>query len=118
MACSAPDFLAFLEAIRTGGGGVVAPETARSMMTNQTGDLLIVTSGPGVGFGFGGAVITDASVAASPLPQGSWLWGGVYGHSWFVDPAQELSVVLMTNTATEGMSGRLSQELLAAAAQG
>jgi CubicO group peptidase (beta-lactamase class C family) len=118
MACSAPDFLAFLEAIRTGGGGVVAPETARAMMTNQTGDLLIVTSGPGVGFGFGGAVVTDSSVAASPLPQGSWLWGGVYGHSWFVDPAQELSVVLMTNTATEGMSGRLSQELLAAAAQG
>lgn len=116
MACSAPDFLNFLEAIRTGGGGVVTPETAQAMMTNQTGELLIMTSGPGVGFGFGGAVITDATIAASPLPQGSWQWAGVYGHSWFVDPAGELSVVLMTNTAVEGMSGRLNQELMAAAA--
>lgn len=116
MACSAPDFLAYVEAIRQGGGGVVSPATAKAMMTNQTGEHLIVTSGPGVGFGFGGAVITDAAVAASPLSTGAWMWGGVYGHSWFVDPARELSFVLMTNTSTEGMSGRLSQELMAAVA--
>jgi CubicO group peptidase (beta-lactamase class C family) len=113
-ACTAPDFLVFLEAIRTGGRPVVKQATASAMMTNQTGGHLIVTSGPGVGFGFGGAVITDASVAASPLPQGSWLWGGVYGHSWFVDPASDLSYVLMTNTSTEGMSGQLSQDLMVA----
>lgn len=116
MACSAPDFLSFIEAIRQGGGGVVGAHTAKAMMTNQTGDHLIVTSGPGVGFGFGGAVIIDASVAASPLPQGSWMWGGVYGHTWFVDPARELSFVLMTNTSTEGMSGTFAQDLTAAAA--
>jgi CubicO group peptidase (beta-lactamase class C family) len=116
MACSAPDFLNFIEAIRQGGGGVVGAETAKAMMTNQTGDHLIVTSGPGVGFGFGGAVITDASVAASPLPTGAWMWGGVYGHTWFVDPARELSFVLMTNTSTEGMSGQFAQDLTAAAA--
>ena len=116
MACSAPDFIAFLEAIRTGGAPIVRQATASSMMTNQTGDHAIVTSGPGVGFGFGGAVITDASVAASPLPNGAWMWGGVYGHSWFVDPEREISFVLMTNTSPEGMSGRLSQELMAAVA--
>lgn len=44
------------------------------------------------------------------------MWGGVYGHSWFVDPASRTSFVLMTNTSTEGMSGRLSQELMAAVA--
>ena len=116
MACTAPDFLSFIEAIRQGGGGVVGAETAKAMMTNQTGEHLIVTSGPGVGFGFGGAVITDASVAASPLPNGAWMWGGVYGHTWFVDPARELSFVLMTNTSTEGMSGTFAQDLTAAAA--
>jgi CubicO group peptidase (beta-lactamase class C family) len=116
MACSGPDFIAFLEAIRTGGAPMVSQATASAMMTNQTGGHLIVTSGPGVGFGFGGAVITDASVATSPLPNGAWLWGGVYGHSWFVDPEREISFVLMTNTSTEGMSGRLSQELMAAVA--
>ena len=50
------EFLSFLEAIRTGGGGVVSPDMARAMMSNQTGDLAIVTNGPGLGFGFGGAV--------------------------------------------------------------
>ena len=114
-ACSAPDFLGFLEAIRTGGRPIVSQATASAMLTNQTGGHAIVTSGPGVGFGFGGAVIIDAEAAASPLPQGSWMWGGVYGHSWFVDPQGETSYVLMTNTSTEGMSGRLSQELMAAA---
>ncbi|WP_421936372.1 serine hydrolase domain-containing protein [Phenylobacterium sp.] len=116
MVCSAPDFLTFLEAIRTGGGGVVGPETASAMMTNQTGSHAIVTSGPGWGFGFGGAVMLDPAASGSPLPAGAWMWGGVYGHSWFVDPAGRKSVVLMTNTSTEGMSGRLSQEVFAAAA--
>ncbi|MDU3928901.1 MAG: serine hydrolase, partial [Enterobacter asburiae] len=32
-------------------------------------------------------------------------WGGVYGHSWFYDPQAALSVVALTNTAFEGMSG-------------
>ena len=116
MACSAPDMLAFLEAVRTGGGGVVSADTARSMMTNQTGSLPIVTSGPGWGFGFGGAVMLDPAASGSPLPAGAWMWGGVYGHSWFVDPAGGTSFVLMTNTSTEGMSGRLSQELMGAVA--
>ena len=118
MACSATDFIAFLEAIRTGGAPIVRQATASAMMTNQTGGHLIVTSGPGVGFGFGGAVITDSAVAASPLPTGAWMWGGVYGHSWFVDPEREISFVLMTNTSTEGMSGPLSQDLQAAAVGG
>jgi CubicO group peptidase (beta-lactamase class C family) len=60
-------------------------------------------------------VVLDNAASGSPLPNGSWLWGGVYGHSWFVDPTGKTSFVLMTNTSTEGMSGRLSQELQAAA---
>jgi CubicO group peptidase (beta-lactamase class C family) len=114
-ACSAPDFLKFLEAIRTGGGPVVTAATAKAMMTNQTGSHAIVTSGPGWGFGFGGAVLQDPAASGSPLPAGSWMWGGVYGHNWFVDPAGQTSYVLMTNTSTEGMSGALSQDLMAAA---
>ena len=108
------EFLNFLEAIRTGGGGVVSSDMARAMMTNQTGDLAIVTNGPGWGFGFGGAVLLDPALAASPHSTGVWLWGGVYGHSWFVDPARKLSVVIMTNTAIEGMTGTFTQDVTAA----
>lgn len=117
MVCSAPDFQVFLEAMLHGGGGVVSAETAQDMRTNQTGGHAIITSGPGWGFGFGGAVMLDPAAAGSPLPAGAWMWGGVYGHSWFVDPASQTTFVLMTNTSTEGMSGRLSQELMAAVAQ-
>lgn len=116
-ACTATDFLTFLEAMRTGGGGVVSQATTQAMMSNQIGDIPTI-SGPGSGFGFGGAVVTDPAAGGSPLSAGSWRWGGVYGHSWFVDPARELSCVLMTNTAVEGMSGRLSQEVAEAAAKG
>jgi CubicO group peptidase (beta-lactamase class C family) len=116
-ACTATDFLTFLEAMRTGGAGVVSEATTKAMMTNQIGDVPTI-SGPGSGFGFGGAVVTDPAAGNSPLSAGSWRWGGVYGHSWFVDPARQLSFVLMTNTAVEGMSGRLSQELAEAAARG
>jgi CubicO group peptidase (beta-lactamase class C family) len=108
------EFLSFLEAIRTGGGGIVGPDMARAMMSNQTGDLAIVTNGPGWGFGFGGAVLLDPALAASVHSPGVWLWGGVYGHSWFVDPARKLSVVTMTNTAIEGMSGQFSTDVAAA----
>ena len=118
MVGTAREFLSFLEAIRTGGGGVVSGDAARQMMSNQTGELPIVTNGPGWGFGFGGAVHLDPAASASVHSKGVWLWGGVYGHSWFVDPEKETSFVLMTNTSTEGMSGRLAQELLAAAAGG
>jgi CubicO group peptidase (beta-lactamase class C family) len=116
MACSATDFQVFLETLLHGGGPVVSAETAQAMRTNQTGAHAIVTSGPGWGFGFGGAVMLDPAASGSPLPAGAWMWGGVYGHSWFVDPASETSFVLMTNTSTEGMSGRLAQELMAATA--
>jgi CubicO group peptidase (beta-lactamase class C family) len=84
------------------------------MMTNQTGDLAIVTNGPGFGFGYGGAVLLDPALAASVHSKGVWLWGGVYGHSWFVDPARALSVVVMTNTAVEGMTGTFAVDVAAA----
>jgi CubicO group peptidase (beta-lactamase class C family) len=114
MVGTAGEFLSFLEAIRTGGGGVVSADTASQMMANQTGDLPIVTNGPGWGFGFGGAVLLDPAAANSVHSQGVWLWGGVYGHSWFVDPARRLSVVIATNTAIEGMTGTFATEVAAA----
>nr|WP_260524616.1 beta-lactamase family protein [Pseudomonas sp. MWU16-30317] len=38
-------------------------------------------------------------------------WGGAYGHSWWMDAAQDLRVVTFTNTLYEGMSGRFVAEL-------
>ena len=67
--------------------------------------------GPGWGFGFGGSVLANRSAAGSPQSPGTWQWGGVYGHSWFVDPERHLTVIALTNTALEGLFGRFPIEL-------
>jgi len=109
MVGSAPDILRLLEAIRSGGKPILSATTATSMMQNQIGSL--IGPGPGVGFGFGGAVVIDPATAHTPQSPGTFAWGGVYGHSWFVDPTQKLTVVALTNTALEGMSGKFTTDL-------
>jgi CubicO group peptidase (beta-lactamase class C family) len=86
MVGTAGDMLTFIEAIRTGGGPIVSPETAAAMMTVQTGDLAILNRGPGWAFGFGGSVLIDPAAAQTPQSPGTFGWGGVWGHTWFVDP--------------------------------
>jgi len=108
---TAGDMLKFVEAIRTGGTPLVSRETANEMMTIQTGDLPIVNRGPGWAFGYGGSVLTDPVAALTPQSPGTFGWGGVWGHTWFIDPARRLSVVSLSNTAFEGMMGRYVRDL-------
>jgi CubicO group peptidase (beta-lactamase class C family) len=110
---SAPDILRFLETIRRGGRPILSADGAAQMTRNQNANLDSHAQGPGPGwgFGFGGAVLADPSAAGSPHARGTWQWGGVYGHSWFVDPERTLTVVALTNTALEGMIGRFPNEL-------
>lgn len=115
MAGTAGDFVTFLESVRGGGAPILRRETARAMMTNQIGDLRVLFDPePAWGFGFGGAVLVDPSIANTPQSVGTWKWGGVYGHHWFVDPVRSLTVVALTNTALEGTMGRFTVELLRA----
>jgi CubicO group peptidase (beta-lactamase class C family) len=111
MVGTAPEFLRFLETLRNGGGPLIKPDTAAAMMRNQVGELPVNARGPGWGFGFGAAVLKDPEQAGSPQSAGAWGWGGVYGHSWFIDPARKLTVVGLTNTAIEGMAGRFPTDL-------
>lgn len=111
MVGSAPDMLHFLETIRSGGGTILPAAATVQMMRNQTGTLSLDEIGPGWSFGYGGAVLTNPAAAQTPQSAGTWFWGGVYGHSWFVDPQQELSVVALTNTALEGMIGQFTLDV-------
>jgi len=108
---TAGDMLTFVEAIRTGGAPILSRESAAAMMTVQTDDLPIVSRGPGWGFGFGGAVLIDPVAAMTAQSPGTFGWGGVWGHTWFIDPARRLSVVSLSNTALEGMMGRYVRDL-------
>ncbi len=75
MVGNAADMLAFIEAIRTGGGPIVSRETATAMMTVQTGDMPIVNRGPGWAFGYGGSILVDPKAAASPQSPGTYRLG-------------------------------------------
>lgn len=110
MVGSAGDVLTFLEAIRKGGAPILKAATVAEMTKDQVGPQA-ATQGPGWGFGYGWAVLDDPAVAKTPQGAGTLAWGGVYGHNWFVDPVNRLTVVLMSNTAFEGMNGQVTREL-------
>ncbi|WMJ67653.1 serine hydrolase domain-containing protein [Stenotrophomonas sp. 24(2023)] len=102
---TADEVLQVLEALRDApASGLLPPALAAQLGTPQVGE-----QGPpepaGWGFGLLGAVLRDPVAGNTPQSPGTWRWGGAYGHSWFVDPAQGLSVVALTNTLYEGMHG-------------
>ena len=115
MAGTALEYLTFLEALRTGGGPMLGPDTVRLMMGNRIGALRVnLEPTPAWGFGFGGAVLVDAAHAGVPQSAGTFKWGGVYGNHWYIDPAHKMTVVSLSNTAVEGMAGPYVEELMAA----
>jgi CubicO group peptidase (beta-lactamase class C family)/UDP-N-acetylenolpyruvoylglucosamine reductase len=113
MVGGASDLMRFFETIRRGGRPVLSAGSTAQMMRNQNAKLPDEAQGPGPGwgFGFGGSVLVDPAAAGSPQSPGTWQWGGVYGHSWFVDPERDLTVIALTNTALEGLAGQFPIDL-------
>jgi CubicO group peptidase (beta-lactamase class C family) len=109
--CStAADYLTFCRALLNGGelGGVrlLGPKTLRLMASNHlpggvdlpamSRSLFSEASYDGVGFGLGFAVTMNPSqtlIAGSP---GEYAWGGAATTSFFIDPAEELITIFMT----------------------
>jgi len=105
MVGTAEDYLRFAESIRTGGAGIIRPQTVVAMTSNAIGDLPVGAAGPGFGWGLGVAVLRDPAAAKLPVNAGAWNWSGVYGTNFWVDPAAGISVVALTNTVVAGMTG-------------
>ncbi|CDZ37936.1 beta-lactamase family protein [Neorhizobium galegae] len=115
MAGTASDVLTVLETIAGGGAPLLSEKTVNAMTTNQIGDLL-EPARPGFGFGFGWAIVRDPVKAGLPVSPGSLQWGGVYGHHWFMDQTKKITLVGLTNTTLEGMSGQFTLDLKKAVA--
>jgi CubicO group peptidase (beta-lactamase class C family) len=111
MVGTAGDILVFLEALRERGGSILKPETVAQAVQNQIGTLPREEKDAGQRFGYFGAVLDDPAAAQSPQSRGTIRWGGVYGHSWFIDMANGLSAVMLTNTALEGCTGQYPKDL-------
>ncbi len=97
------DYAAFgrmmLNAGRAGGRRILARATVEAMVTDQLTPAQKVDSGffPGFwdhrGWGFGLSMFTRRDgIATAP---GRFGWDGVYGTSWYADPAQGLIGILM-----------------------
>jgi len=105
MTGTARAYAMFLEALRTRRIPV-----RRALVDQMFRDQIPGIEAPalhGYGNGYGFAVRRETT--DSPLRAGAVRWGGAYGHSWFI--SGDLVSVLLTNTAFEGMSGRLRDEV-------
>jgi len=92
---TARDYATFLEALRNGGAlgkvRILSPHSVQLMTTNQIGKLRGENAN-GMGFGFDAVERYGGNGMESV---GSWGWGGAYGTSYRVDPAERLVTVLM-----------------------
>jgi len=108
------DYYRLLEALRTGGASVLKPATARLIAVNQIGDFP-VNANPNPeawGWSLGLSILKDPVAAKTPQSVGTWAWIGAYGHSYFVDPKEKLTVICLTDTAIAGMTGEFPTALV------
>lgn len=88
------DYTRFLEALRR-GGPILGRKSVELMTVNHLpADLASLR--PGAGFGLGFAVVSDLGAWGQPGSVGEFSWGGAYHTSYWVDPAEKLTVVYMT----------------------
>ncbi len=126
---TAADYLAFVEALRTGAHDLLGRKTFAQMTANQlpggadlpalSRSLFSEAGYSGVGFGLGFATTTDWVKTGLPGSNGDWFWGGAASTFFWCDPAEELSVVFMTQlipSSTWPVRRELRQLLYAALA--
>ena len=96
---TAADYVRFQQMMLNGGEldgvRILGRKTVELMFANHTGDMEIMFSPPGFGFGLGYAVLLDRGKAASPQSEGTGFWGGGSGTFFWVDPEEELIGVFM-----------------------
>jgi CubicO group peptidase (beta-lactamase class C family) len=105
---TAGDYVRFTRML-VGGGELegtrlLSPRTVRMMASNHLGtDLAAMSTGgfaetsfDGVGFGLGFAVLDDPARSHSPATRGEFYWGGIFSTGFWVDPAEDITCVFMT----------------------
>lgn len=103
-----PDYLRFTEMLRRGGtlgtARVLGRKTVDLMMSNHLpGDIAsmgVATHSEmpmvGIGFGLGGSVVLSPAQAQIVGSAGEFAWGGVASTGFWIDRAEDLSVIFFT----------------------
>lgn len=97
------DYLRFIQMLlnegELDGARILAPKTVQLMsmpVVHHDETAFLNRSAPGYGFGLGFAVLEDVAAAGKPGSKGEYFWGGAADTYFFIDPAEQLIAVLMT----------------------
>lgn len=103
-----------------GGVRLVSPKTIELMTMNHlpggsdlatlSRSLFSETTNAGTGFGLGFAVTTDVAKTLIPGSVGEYYWGGMFSTAFFIDPAERIHMVFMTQL-TPSMRYPIRREL-------
>jgi CubicO group peptidase (beta-lactamase class C family) len=100
---TAADYARFLQMLLNGGEldgqRILGRKSVELMTVDHLGD---VTFADGEGFGLGFYVVEDLGARGEPGSVGEYGWGGAYHSQYWVDPAEELVVVYMTQLIPAG----------------
>jgi CubicO group peptidase (beta-lactamase class C family) len=121
---TAADYTRFCKMLANGGElygeRILGPRTLHLMATNHLAggrDMKEMGGGsriarPGMGFGLGFAVLLDPVVAGVIGTPSEYYWSGAANTAFFVNPAEDLFVLLLTQVMTNPLvEGSISQQL-------
>jgi len=98
LSSTAYDYGLFMQMLLNGGSykgnRLVSPASVRMMTTNQIGSLSV---GAGNKFGFGFEIVQEGNKDKTPLTAGSYLWGGMFSSSYWIDPKEKMVAQLFLN---------------------
>jgi CubicO group peptidase (beta-lactamase class C family) len=106
------DLLAFARMLLNGGAPVLTAEAARAMTTDQLTPAQKALGGLGPDFFVG----QSWSFCQSVLDSGAFGWDGGLGTSWLVDPARDLTMIVLTQRMFESSDAPLVHRDIQAAA--
>jgi CubicO group peptidase (beta-lactamase class C family) len=111
MVSTVTDYARFTRMLLNGGAldgkRYLSPKTVAFMGANHIGAAGAIVPGPyylpgpGFGFGLGFAVRTEAGISPVEGSVGEMNWSGAGGTAFWVDPKEDMSVVLMAQTVAQ-----------------
>ena len=116
LASTVDDYARFARMLLTGGRSgkdvVLSARSLRFMTSDHVGVATGITRlpgsllSPGFGFGLGFAVRIEPGAAAYPGSLGEFNWSGIAGTYFWVDPAEDLLVILMVQAPRQRVRHR------------
>jgi CubicO group peptidase (beta-lactamase class C family) len=110
LASTLSDYHRFCRMLLNGGAldgvQIISPKTLELMTANHlpggkdltelSKSLFSEAEMAGIGFGLGFASIVDPAATMVPCSRGEYFWGGMYSTAFFVDPAEDIIMIFMT----------------------